>query len=75
MLPTISLGPVSLPTAPLLLMIGLYLGWALSERYAALFDLSVDHISDLILIGLGALLVGARLFFAIEHSEFFSRAH
>ncbi len=61
MLPAISIGPLSLPTYPLLLLLGYFLGLWFAARVAARRGLDPDHLYNMGFYGLIAALVGGRL--------------
>ena len=61
MLPAISIGPLSLPTYPLVLLLGYFLGLWFAARVAAQRGLDPDHLYNMGFYGLIAGLVGGRL--------------
>jgi phosphatidylglycerol---prolipoprotein diacylglyceryl transferase len=67
MFPVLQLGSIALPTAPLLLMLGVWVGAWLAEREAARLDLNGDTVAALVLVGLFAGLIGARLGYIAQH--------
>lgn len=67
MLPVLQIGPLALPTAPLLLMLGVWAGTWLAEREAARLGLSADTVAGLVLVMLAAGLLGARLGYAARY--------
>lgn len=69
MLPTLQLGPLALPTGPLLILIGVWLGVSWVEREAARLTLDRDRLSTLALVGLIAGVIGGRLTYAVQHLE------
>ena len=69
MLPTLLIGPLALPTYPLLLLIAFWGGLWLAARRAGQLDLEKDHIYNAGLYGLLAGLIGARLWFVLSHWE------
>jgi len=64
MLPVIQVGPLVLQTPFLILIMGVWLGLAASERYARRHAYDANRLSDLVLVGLVAGLLGARLSYA-----------
>ena len=66
MLPYLHLGPLLLPLANLTLLLGVWLGSWLAEKEAVHLKIQPDQISNLVLIGVIAGLVGARLAYAIR---------
>ena len=69
MLPTLSIGSVALPTYPLLLLIALWVGMAVSAYRAGQLEVDGDHIYNAGLYGLIAGILGARLWFVLSHWE------
>jgi phosphatidylglycerol---prolipoprotein diacylglyceryl transferase len=61
MLPILKIGSLALPVAPLSLLIGLWLGLSLAEKFASKRGVSVDVPYNLTFAGLVAGLIGARL--------------
>jgi phosphatidylglycerol---prolipoprotein diacylglyceryl transferase len=69
MLPTLSLGPLVLPTAPLILILGAWLSLWLLERSAQSLELNHEAVYSLGVVGLLAGFVGARLTFVLLYWE------
>lgn len=69
MLTYISIGPVALPTYPLLSLVGLWLGMWLAARVAERAGIDGDHLYNIGLYGLAAGLLGGRLWYVITHWE------
>ena len=67
MLPTISIGPLVLPTAGLVYIFGAWLVLSIIERTAKALDLNADSTYGLAAIVLAAAFVGARLLFVVFH--------
>jgi phosphatidylglycerol---prolipoprotein diacylglyceryl transferase len=65
MLPTLPLGPLVLPTAPLILILGAWLSLWLLERAAQSLGLNHEAVYNLGVIGLLVAVVGARLSFVL----------
>lgn len=63
MLPTLELGPFSLPVPGLALILAVWLGLTASEKLASRYSLSGDKIYNLLLYSLVSGVVGARLSF------------
>lgn len=72
MFPTLQIGPLSLQTPGLILLIGLWVGISLSERYAKRFKSDSELISNLIFYSLLAAIIGARLSYALQFPSAFS---
>lgn len=72
MLPVIQVGPLVLQTPFLILIAGIWLGLTASERYARRQAYDANRLSDLILVGLAAGLLGARLSYAALQPAAFS---
>jgi phosphatidylglycerol:prolipoprotein diacylglycerol transferase len=69
MLPIVLIGPIALPTYPLLLLAGLWAGMALAAYRARQLGLNGDHVYNAGLYGLIAGIIGARLWFVLAHWE------
>src|SRR5687768_13225805 len=69
MLPLLSLGSLSLPTYPLLLLIAFWAGLGLAARQARGLGLDSDHVYNAGLYGFLAGLIGARIGFVLAHWE------
>lgn len=67
MYPTISLGPLVLPTAGLIYIIGAWLVLSIIERVAARLGLEAEKIYGLSALMLAAAFLGARLSFVVLH--------
>lgn len=61
MLPVLPLGPLSLPVPGFAMLLSVWLGLTLSERLAPKFGLPKETLNNLILIGLVAGVIGARI--------------
>lgn len=61
MFPSLPLGPITLPTGPIVALIAAYLGLDIAARFGRRFALRVDDVWNAGLIGLAAGLVAARL--------------
>lgn len=73
MLPVLDIGPLSIQTSGLLLLIGVWVGLLRTERYARRLGLDANRIYNLAMIVLLAGLAGARLTYAVENPASFSR--
>jgi phosphatidylglycerol:prolipoprotein diacylglycerol transferase len=71
MFPTLQIGPLALPAAPLTLILSIWLGLSLSEKFSQRRGLNVDALSNLVLITILSGIVGARLFFAAQNFSAF----
>lgn len=69
MYPIILVGPVALPTYPLLMLVALWAGMWLAARRAEQLGLDGDHVYNAGLYGFLAGIVGARLYFVLSHWE------
>lgn len=67
MLPTIDIGPLVLPTAGLIAIVGAWIVLSASERAAKKLKLSVEATYTLVAIMMAAAFIGARLVFVILH--------
>lgn len=71
MLPTVHVGPLTLPTAGLILLLAVWIGLARAEKTAPRFGIPADQFYNLALVMLVAGLVGARLGFAARNLNAF----
>lgn len=67
MFPVLNIGPAAIRTPGLLLLLGLYLGLTLSERFARRGGKNPDTLTNLVLLAGLAGLVAARLAYAVGH--------
>ncbi|MEZ0395657.1 MAG: prolipoprotein diacylglyceryl transferase family protein [Anaerolineales bacterium] len=74
MLPTLRIGPLSIQTPGLLLLIGVFLGLSLAERFAARRGLPPERMYSLVFILFLSGIAGARLSFAAQHAAAFRAA-
>jgi phosphatidylglycerol---prolipoprotein diacylglyceryl transferase len=72
MLPILQIGPLAMQTPGLLLLIGLWLGLSLTERYAPQRGIGRDRLYNLIFIALIAGLAGARLTYVLRFPAAFT---
>ena len=71
MLPILQVGPLALQLPGILLLVGLWFGITVTERFAAQFGVQAAQISKLILFSLLAGLLGARLVYALRYLDVF----
>ena len=71
MFPTLQIGPLALQTPGLLLLIGVYLGLSLTERYALRCKMKADPLYGLFFLVAAFGLIGARLSFAVQNIALF----
>jgi len=74
MLPTLQLGPLVLPVPALLLLVGLWIGINLTEKHARFYGVPAGQLGNLLLTGLIAGLLGARLGYILSHLDAFYSA-
>lgn len=67
MYPIVLIGPVAVPTYPLLILVALWVGMWLSARRARQLGLDGDHVYNAGLYGFLAGIIGARLWFVLAH--------
>ena len=67
MLPTISIGPLVLPTAGLVYIVGAWIALSIVERSAKTLELDAEAVYGLSAVALAAGFVGARLVFVFLH--------
>jgi prolipoprotein diacylglyceryl transferase len=72
MFPILQLGPLAIQTPGLILILGLWLGLTISERFAPRYGVPADRIYNLVLTGLVAGVLGARLAYAIRYPGIFA---
>ena len=71
MLPILTIGPLSLPVPPLLLLVAFWMGLELTEQHAPRFQAQAELIYRLVLAALLAGLLGARLGYAARAPQAF----
>lgn len=71
MFPTLQIGPLALPVPALSLLLSLWLGLSLAEKFAPRRNISVDHLYNLTFTTLFSGIIGARLFFAAQNFSSF----
>jgi len=67
MLPTLTLGPLVLPVPAFLLLIGVWLGITLSEKFAHTYGTDRNQLSSLVSFFLAALVIGSRASFIARY--------
>lgn len=72
MLPVLQVGPLAVPVPAISLLVGIWLGLALAERYAGRLGADPSRIYNLALVGLVAGLIGGRLVYAARYLEAFA---
>jgi phosphatidylglycerol---prolipoprotein diacylglyceryl transferase len=71
MFPTLQFGPLALPVPPLAIILSLWLGLSLTEKFAKKRSLNADALYNLTFIALISGIIGARLFFAVQNFSAF----
>ena len=71
MLPTVSIGPVTLPVAPLLTIASFWIGLWLAAREGQRLDLNEDVIFNAGFYGAVGGLIGARLWYVVRYWSFY----
>jgi len=71
MFPILQIGPLALQTPGLLILIGIWLGLSVSERFASRFNIVSNQLYNLVLVNLIAGIIGARLAYAVQYSAIF----
>lgn len=74
MMPYLNLAGLALPLAPVTLLLGVWLGLTMIERYAHVYQGDGDKLYNLVFYALVAGFVGARILFAINHPLAFTEA-
>lgn len=72
MLPVVNVGPLALQTPGLALLIGLWLGLSLAERYSAKRGVLPDLLYNLVFVALVGGVIGARLAYLLRYPEAFA---
>jgi prolipoprotein diacylglyceryl transferase len=72
MLPILNIGPLALQTPGLVILIGLWLGLSLAERYSARRGVPPNLLYNLVFVGLVAGVIGARLSYLARYPEAFA---
>ncbi len=71
MFPVLHLGPLALQTPGLIIVLGIWIGLSVSEKYCKKTGLSSNDLSNITTIGLVAGILGARLIYILEHVQAF----
>jgi phosphatidylglycerol---prolipoprotein diacylglyceryl transferase len=71
MFPTLQIGPLAMQTPGLILLLGLWFGLSLSEKFAPRFQTNSNDIYNLVFMALLSGLVGARLSFVAQFPDAF----
>ena len=71
MLPVLQVGPLSLQTPGLVLLVSLWLGISLAEKHAHRHGISPKHLWDLVFTALVAGALGARLVYVLRYPQAF----
>lgn len=71
MFPILHIGPLALQAPGLILIVGIWLGLLIIERYAGCFKINPNLLYNLVLVGLLAGVLGARLGYAIQYGSAF----
>lgn len=74
MLPVINIGPLALQTPGLLVILGLWLGLNLAEKWSSRFKIDPQSIYNLVFISLISGILGARIIFIARHLDTFRQA-
>jgi phosphatidylglycerol:prolipoprotein diacylglycerol transferase len=72
MFPTIQVGPLNIQASGLILIISLWVGLSLAEKFAKMRSYPVDKLYNLVFISLIAGILGARLFFILGNLNSFT---
>lgn len=72
MLPILQLGPLSIQTAALIVLLAIWAGLSLSERLAPRFNTDANQVYNLVLVGLLAGIAGARIGFILRSPAAFA---
>jgi prolipoprotein diacylglyceryltransferase len=72
MFPILHIGPAAIQAPGLILLLGVFVGSWVAERYASRHGVSADKLSNLMWISLGAGVLGARLGYVAQHPSAFA---
>jgi phosphatidylglycerol---prolipoprotein diacylglyceryl transferase len=72
MLPVLQIGPLSVPTPGLLILLGIWVGLSLAEKHAPRHGVKVNNLYNLVFIALTAGVVGARLAYVGRYPTVFA---
>ena len=72
MFPIIHVGPLALQVPGLVLLLGIWLGLTLAERYVSRRGIGSNQLYNIIFIGLISGLIGARLVYVLRYYEIFA---
>jgi prolipoprotein diacylglyceryltransferase len=72
MLPVLNIGPLALQTPGLVILIGLWLGLSLAEKFSAKRGIPPSQLYNLVFVVLVAGVIGARLAYLIRYPEAFA---
>ena len=67
MLPTLQIGPLALPVPQLSLLLSIWLGITLAEKWAPKFNISIEALYGLVFTGLIAGVIGARVTYVFQY--------
>jgi phosphatidylglycerol:prolipoprotein diacylglycerol transferase len=71
MFPVIQIGPLNLQASGLILVVSLWAGLSLAEKFARRRSYPADHLNNLVFVSLAAGILGARLFFVLGNLNSF----
>ncbi len=71
MLPTIQIGPVSIPTSTMILLVGFWLSLSLAEKYSSRRGISAIILNNLVLISVIVGILSSRFVFIIRYPSAF----
>jgi len=74
MLPVVNIGPLALQTPGLILLIGLWIGLSLAEKFSAKRGMPPNLLYNLVFVVLVAGIIGARLAYLFRFPEAFARS-
>ncbi len=72
MMPVLQIGPLSIQTVPLILLISLWIGMNQIEKHASKYDTQANLITNMVLLGLIAGLLGARFAYLLTYRDAFT---
>ena len=71
MFPTIQIGPAALPSSGLIMILSIWIGLSVTERYSDRFHISPSQINSMVFLALAAGILGARLGYILQYPQIF----
>jgi phosphatidylglycerol:prolipoprotein diacylglycerol transferase len=71
MFPTIHIGPAAIPSSGLIMILSIWIGLSVTERYSSRFHISPSQINSMVFLALAAGILGARLGYILQYPQIF----